>query len=259
MIKPVFFLGIVRSGTSFVGRLLTSNNDNVYITHESDIIWILYNLYKLKTPLGEIQPCEIDSPQAMGDTIKKSRRFLETFEEHTPFELYEMCQRELMKNGTHWQRETREDTIYLGDKKPTQQSEPEIFKWTEENLPEPKYIHLIRHPQDFLGSTTTFGKTAKLWGDTNKEIIDFWTKTQKNVIEMKKQIPDRVITMKYENICREPKKNLGIIYRFLDVPYNDVDPGGVRGASIHENIKLDFDLSEEFLEVIDELGYEVRQ
>jgi hypothetical protein len=255
MIKPVFFLGIVRSGSTFVGDLLTKNNSNVYITHESDIIWILYNLYELKTPVDDIEKYQWDSLQAMGDTLKRCKHELKKWKDHTPTELYEICQRLIMNSGTSWQRLVRGDTIYLGDKKPTQQSDPAIFKWTEENIidPKPKYIHLIRHPNDFLESTLHFGKTVKLWGDTNNEIMEFWVKKQQETLELTKDIPERAITVKYETICEFPKVDLEKIYKFLGVPLEGSTPSGVKKASFYE--KADFDYPKGYVELLEKFEY----
>lgn len=255
MVKSVFFLGIVRSGTSFLGRLLTSNSENVYITHESDIIWILYNLYELGTPLDEIVKYRYDSQQAMGDTIKKCKLILQqwknhssanlyklTGECHSPASLYEECQHNIMSRGTQWQPIKRSNTIYLGDKKPTQQSDPAIFKWTEKNFidPKPKYIHLIRHPNDFLESTLHFGRMKNIYGDTNNEIMEFWVKKQQDTLKLIKDIPERVITVKYEDVCESPIEELHRIYNFLDLPVENPSSSGVKPASIYKKAEYDY-------------------
>jgi hypothetical protein len=255
MKQPVFFLGIVRSGTSFMGQLLTSNNSNVYITHESDIIWILYSLYELGLSVSEIEHYKWDGPSAMKVTIDQCKNQLHNWKNCTPAKLYDICQHILMKNGTRWQKIQRTKTICLGDKKPMQQSDPDIFKWTEENFtdPKPKYIHLLRHPNDFLGSTLHFGKTAKLWGETNNEIMNFWVKTQRNVLKLTKDIPERVITVKYEDVCEYPRVELERIYEFLDVPVEDIAPTGVRRASSYE--KIDYDCPRGYITLMKKFKY----
>jgi len=255
--KSVFFLGMVRSGTSFLGRTLTVNSEDVYITHESDIVWILYNLYKLKNAPHEIKAYKWDDFSGTGHTLSECAAILQNYKNLSPTELFEQVQNELMTKGTVWQKINRDKTIYAGDKKPMQQSDLRIFEWCEKNIIEPKYIHLVRHPRDFLGSTKAFGKTRTLWGDNDADILKVWTKVQRAVMKIKKQIPDRVITIKYEDVCENTIQELNKIYTFLGVPERVYYNGEkIHQPTVYSDDLLDLEWPYGFKKLIKEFGYE---
>ena len=214
MTKTFFITGNKRSGTSQLVRLLNLH-PRVFISHESDIIWILYRFYNH-------QPFEAypeDGPRGMEYTLQKCGHLLD--KDKSPAENFFTVQKSLMRQGSPWLVPVeKENLLWVGDKKPFQYSDPELTNFILDFFPETRFIHLIRHPFAVAASAEKFNKTpdGDFWkGITPEEAVKKWAYNEKRVLDLKRSSKTNVLDVRYEDLCRNTEKELSRIFAFLDL------------------------------------------
>jgi len=107
-----------------------------------------------------------------------------------------------------------------------------ILEYLNENFPDLKYIHVIRHGLDMAFSTNR--NQLYNWGfyfDINaikhslpKASLKYWIKANKFAIHLcKKLVPDRFFLLYFDNLCIEPKASVKELSNFLKVEEIDLD------------------------------------
>jgi len=264
----LFFIGNKRSGTTILAKTLNIH-PNIHITHESDIIWILYNLYN-----GiEFEYYPKDEPHSTVVTLETCRNIMDHYKEMTPLGCYERCQHHLMAQGTKWMPSTEKKPLILGDKKPNQQSEPLVNDWLHKHFPNTRYVHIVRHPFDFLNSVPRLPKEFDLglrYGSSKCEdpykILEAWAYFEDLAIREKEKGRFPVHTVRFEDFCHSPAQNLKKIWRFtgLEIPEDlqrrieENDRFGIREKGLHKDSmgnRFDLDIPENVRKIMDIYGY----
>jgi hypothetical protein len=217
MMGTIFFTGNKRSGTSQLVRLLNLH-PRLFISHESDAMWILYQFFR-DEPFASHR---WDSPRGMDITIGQCGHILT--KAASPQENFFALQHCMMTKGNPWLPPmAKKELLWIGDKKPFQQTDPELLAFTLEMFPDARFIHMVRHPFAVAESSDRFNKTldGDFWIDlTPEEKVAKWTFHEKTVEELKRSQKTRVIDVRYEDLCKEPARELTRIFCFLDL---DID------------------------------------
>lgn len=214
--KTFFISGNKRSGSTFLVKLLNLH-PQLFITHESDIIWILYHFHK-DIPLV---PYPYDSPPGMEFTLNKYGHLLD--KNKTPIENYVTIQRCALRDGRTnvFPPMEKPNLLWIGDKKPFQYADPVLVQYISDIFPVCKFIHLVRHPFAVARSAKDFG--SYIWDKMSLvDIVERWTMHEKQVLELKMKFPASFIDVRYEDLCRNIEKELTRIFLFLDVYYDDI-------------------------------------
>jgi hypothetical protein len=219
VIRPLFLVGNKRSGSTFFGRFLSSH-PSVFITGESDVIWILYCSYVL----GGIRPYPFDDDFGMNATLARIGGMLDT--SLTPYENFLRIQQHLIRVG-HIKHgpAVRDQLAYIGDQKPFQQIDPSILPFIQEHFPGSKFIHLVRHPAAVASSAKRFGggTGGRIWGGmTLDEILKRWEMHEDWVIQARKGGLE-ILDVRYEDLLTRPRRSLRRICRYLELPCEDED------------------------------------
>lgn len=214
MPRPLFIVGNKRSGTSQLVRVLNLH-PNIFVAHESDIAWILYQFYH-NQPFAAHR---WDSDRGMRVTLAAAGHRLDRAA--TPRENFVNVQRAVMDQGTPWlPAQQKPDLRWIGDKKPMQHTDPELLKFLLAQLPEARFLHIVRHPFEVVSSSDRFNQTADgdFWqGLTPAEKLERWTFHEKQVRQLRQDFPERVHSLRFEDFCRNTKKELANIFKFLDL------------------------------------------
>lgn len=215
--RTVFITGNKRSGTSQLVKLLNLH-PRVFMSHESDIIWILYQFHN-DMPFAA-HPW--DSPRGMNTALKTCGLLLE--KNNGPEQNYFAFQQCLKENwNSRFPASAKKDVLWIGDKKPFQNADPKLTEFIFETLPDPHFIHLVRHPFAVAASSERFNRTpyGDFWkGLTPEEKVAQWTFHEKNVSELKRTKKAKVIDVKYEDLCRKTEDVMAEIFRFLGLEFD---------------------------------------
>ena len=211
MTKAVFIIGNKRSGSTQLMHLLNLH-PNIFISNESDILWILYRFHNNL----DIVPYQWDTPIGMNRTLEKHKDLLS--KDKTPFENFVTIQKAIMETGIgKIEPVHKKNLLWIGDQKPFQQIDPEILPFIKENFPDAKFIHLIRHPFPVVRSSQVF--IGQLWkGMSVDEILQRWTMHESWVQKNKNEV--HKLDVKYEDIISHTQREMVRMFEFLEVTYD---------------------------------------
>jgi hypothetical protein len=225
MIRPLFIIGNKRSGTSQLVRVLNLH-PQIFISHESDIAWILYQLHHDQPFRAHIW----DSDRGMSLTLEISRHLLRR--EASPLENFVAVQMAVMEKGNQWLPAQKKTGLkWIGDKKPMQHTDSELLKFLLLHFPEARFLHIVRHPFEVAASSDRFNQTpdGDFWlGLSSEEKVERWAFHEQQVLQLRKTLPDRVHSLRYEDLCRETEKELSRVFQFLQL---ELDPHTLREAA----------------------------
>jgi uncharacterized protein YjiS (DUF1127 family) len=111
-------------------------------------------------------------------------------------------------------------------------------------LPSAKFIHIIRDPRAAISSIV--GIKATQFKAYNRKRMGRgdalglgknWVKYTQRVQELLESLPNNILQVQYEEVCRNQEKNLNCIADFISVPYSIVTPKNNKlkvGTNEHE-------------------------
>jgi Sulfotransferase family len=225
VIRPLFIIGNKRSGTSQLVRLLNLH-PRVFVSHESDIVWAL-DQFSRERPF-QAHPWDSDrglrhTLEICGDLFRRERGARENFM---------AIQQRLMEAGTPFLPPQKKAGLdWIGDKKPFQHTDPQLLAFILEHFPDAHFLHIVRHPFEVAMSSARFNETANgdFWlGLSLEEKVARWTFHEQQVLRLRGKLPDRVHSLRYEDLCRRTEEELARVFQFLDLT---ADPAALREAA----------------------------
>ena len=234
MSKQLFIIGNKRSGTSLLVQLLNIHPE-IFISHESDIIWILYQCrdglpkhfacYKLDGCAGMIATLEAYSHVINSNVTNElipshMERLRNTF-----FDVESMLKH--MGSPIQPSYPDKGELQWVGDKKPTQQCDPLIRPFIYDLFPDVHFIHIVRHPYAVVSSKILYrgrnqpDMVPAFWREDAPTILRYWARHEQWVLDTKQEMSDNVLTVRLEDLAARPEDELKTIASFLDV---DVAP-----------------------------------
>jgi hypothetical protein len=190
-------MGNKRSGTTLLVNLLNSH-PQAYVTHESDIMWILFQARN--GPPGDFKPHPLDAPIGMELTLRQCGDILDEalvgeLSTEQIRSVFHRVQTHLMEahekrkksafRWLWWKVHSRgqklslrllwiagarlrkdhftgsdETLLWVGDKKHAQHLDPDLRPSFKTHFPEARYIHIVRHPRGVVASTL---EAARSW------------------------------------------------------------------------------------------------
>lgn len=217
---PIFFIiGRPRSGTTMLRTLLDANK-YTSIPLESTVIISLYLKFRSVKFWNEeqlikfyhsifVQP-KIDSWTINKDQLKKD--ILELGQDATFQRLIKL----IYLNYTSFFE--KEKILILGDKNPVYSYFVGYFKILLELFPNSKVIHLTRDYRDHYLSM------QKIDFETLNHISMVcyrWKYSFNKVTEIMKNIPDQYYFIRYEDLVKNPKKEMTSICNFLQIDFHE--------------------------------------
>jgi hypothetical protein len=224
MAKPLLLIGNKRSGTTLLVNML-NEHPAVCVTHESDVVWILYQA-RLQTPaVFECFPW--DAPRGMNAVLAAFGDSLELLRSDSRdsqiAETFDVLQRRVIEEGTgvHVPLKNAAGLRWIGDKKPVQHAFPAINDFIREHFSDAHFIHLIRHPQatvaSHLEAARTWPVVPAFWRASAGEVLDQWCTHEEWVLGIKQAVPDRVHSLRLEDLCRQPVREMDRLLEFLEL------------------------------------------
>ncbi|HKR21332.1 MAG TPA: sulfotransferase [Pyrinomonadaceae bacterium] len=246
-------MGNKRSGTTLVTDLLNSH-PNVFVSHEADIAWILFQARNGRPAHYETHP--LDSRLMLDSTLKSCRRILRQTLSNEPghieiVEAFYRCETRLMHEYLKpsikqrlkrvakivGKRPTlsrvlralrqnpellhKDDLVWIGDKKHAQHLDPAVREFLQQQFPEARYIHVIRHPRSVVASTVeaarTWSETPEYFTGVTEQILEQWAIHEEWVLQAKQQDDSAILTVKLEDLWSDSVTTMTEVLRFLDL------------------------------------------
>jgi hypothetical protein len=231
--EPLLIMGSKRSGSTFLVNVL-NQHPQVFVTHESDVVWILYQIYRDVPDRFHSHP--LDEGKGMSATLDECDEILRSIPSGTSDKevivrtFYRMLEhinehgRGKRDQPRRWDYpQNKKDLAWIGDKKPVQYSDPEIQSFLNDLFPEARYIHLIRDPRAVVASMTEAAQTwgsqsvPEYWKKTSQQVLDSWVTQEEWVLQVKSRLPNRIHTIRLEDLAQEPDRVVSETFGFLDL------------------------------------------
>ncbi|HVG46445.1 MAG TPA: sulfotransferase [Longimicrobium sp.] len=250
--RPLFIVGSKRSGSTLMANLLNAHPE-VFVSHESDILWILYQARD--GPPARYVRHPLDSELMMSSTVRSCRRILgslgdppsagqivEAFHRvqarlmdeyfHPPLE--QRIKRAVLKAGKDrsprnlWRAFRQQAALpgkrslaWTGDKKHAQYLDPDLQPFIRAHFPDARFVHVVRDPRGMVASTLEAARRWKVMPDyfrgTAEEILERWAVTEEWALRMKETAGDAMITVRLEDLWKDPFAISTRILGFLDL------------------------------------------
>jgi hypothetical protein len=111
----------------------------------------------------------------------------------------------------------------IGDKKPVQQSAPELMTFTLSHWPTARFLHIPRHPTAVVNSmmdkVATQNPNMHKWRGNTQELIEFWVRNEQRVIDLKAARTIPILTVPFHLLVTEADVCWQRILEFLELPY----------------------------------------
>ncbi len=215
MIRPVFIVGNKRSGTSQLVRVLNLH-PQVFISHESDIIWALYRFSRNEPFVAH----PWDSDRGLRHTLETCGDLFRR--DQTPRENFLAVQQRLMEAGTPFlPPQQKTELRWIGDKKPFQHTDPQLLAFLLEHFPDAHFLHIVRHPFAVAMSSERFNETRNgdFWlGLSLEEKVERWTFHEQQVLSLREREAARVHSLRYEDLCAQTAEELARVFQFFELP-----------------------------------------
>jgi hypothetical protein len=222
-------VGNKRSGSTLLVNML-NEHPGVCITHESDIIWTLYQC-RHGMP-RQFRSFEFDAPRGMDALLQAFGPMIDELLPATPSRaqltkaFFEIQQR-VIEQGTavHVPLKSAQRLKWIGDKKPVQHASPEIRDFILNNFKDARFVHIVRHPAAVVASqqeaARTWPVTPLYWQGRAEEVLERWRVQEDWVLELTGSYPQRTHTIRLEDLCDQPAELMDGLFAFLDLEMCD--------------------------------------
>lgn len=198
---------------------LLNLHENIYISNESDLVWILYQLFNNQEP----KPYKWDA--AKGFHLTRGTYLDKLNPNSSVEENFISILKHMMKDGFNSiDPMNKKDVTCFGDQKMFQHADPDVMPFILKNFAEPKFIHLIRHPYHVVRSSLKFAEETGAKSDDNiwrnmsiTQIEERWVMHEKWVLDAKAKYKINCIDVLYEDLVLNTATELRRINRFLGV------------------------------------------
>ncbi len=224
-------MGNKRSGSTLMVNLLNLH-PRVFVTHESDIVWILHQASR--GLLHEARCHPLDGPRGMESTLEICRDIAEAAVGHDPSveqvtRAFLQVQEHIMRHGSAMDKPAhKNDLAWIGDKKPVQHSDPQLRPFLRTHFPEARYVHLVRNPRHVVASMAKAAKTWKVvpeyWKGTPEDLLERWAIQEEWVLAAKSEPGAMIHTLRMEDLCQRPVDEMAAVFTFLDLEMPDGAP-----------------------------------
>lgn len=217
---PVFIVGYPRSGTTLLQGLLVTQ-PNLYSLPETHYFNVIEKEISVDDN-GNILPTCLDT---VFEKIREKMEF--QFHEEEKTTIYRLTEAKKCTSKTLFEFIVAH-FLYPRRKKTDL---PTAFRWIEKTpyhanflkriflfYPRVQILHIVRHPVPAVYSRKRnfpYNKETPV-----SKLAAHWNNIQQNVEDFKEHSPGTVHTLRYEDLVKDPRKELETITAFLNIPFN---------------------------------------
>ena len=199
--RPVFIIGVFRSGTTLL-RYALDSHPSLAIPPESDFLVSLRDVVAAPRSIAGLDSLGFDRDHV----VSRCQEFAEYF-----FANYAKT-----KGKPRW-----------GDKSPLY---VEQLDWISELFPDAQFVHIFRHPLDQIHSFTAGGRQpmvpipgefTAVDEDVRIQSARWWKSQVEGQLRHLEGAGDRSIAVCYGHLCSDPESTLRRILDFLGEPWDE--------------------------------------
>jgi len=126
----------------------------------------------------------------------------------------------------------KDHLLWIGDKKPVQQVDPDIQSFLHAQFPDALYLHLIRHPRAVVASMAAAGAgwgRVQYWQGSIETILERWAIHEGWVLQAKKNSP--VMTVRFEDLTEKPSQVMSEVFDFLGLTLDAATADEMMGST----------------------------
>lgn len=216
--NPIFVVGFTRSGTTLLQSLIATQ-ENIYTFPETHFFCEYLNQY-LQLKDGII------SKECLDDFFKKAREFSGLDIDWYEIDYFKMlADKGMLTDKMFFENIVKHHLIKQVDYK-----EISGITWLEKTpyhgfvmekilqmYPESRFVSIIRHPLPTIYSTKKYIHP----NETYEFIANKWKRLVNQIEEFKIQHPEKIYSVKHEDLIREPNNVIKEVCRFLMVGFNE--------------------------------------
>jgi hypothetical protein len=223
--QPLFLIGNKRSGTSHLVDLLNLH-PRVFVSPESDIIWILYQAvrglpfrcYPWDGPVGMERTLQLCAGELGAELAGVAREAVA--------QRFFRVQGQLMRYASaDGGLPPKDGLAWIGDKKPVQHVDPEIRPFLRAHFPHARYIHLVRHPRAVVSSMLSAAASwarVEYWRGDASAVLERWAIHEEWALAAKDEDKLPVFTLRLEDLWEHPVRKMSELFGFLGL---EMPPG----------------------------------
>lgn len=188
---PLFVIGVPRSGTTMLARLL-NNHPSIVQTYETSVFLLFDNIIK-------------NAKRGFKAGILYGKEYQDLWSKHlnsVAKDVIESFYEKIL------QSESRDYVRYWGDKHPHHNA---CLPFIERLYPNALYIYIVRDPRDVACSISEMNKC------TFEQAFDVWKKISQDYEKFQITCSDRLYSIKYEHIVKNYEEAIGQIMNWLDL------------------------------------------
>lgn len=221
--RPLFLMGNKRSGSTLLVNLLNAH-PRIFVTHESDIVWILYRASIGELGDGECHP--LDASRGMESTLAHCGEIIgsvdQTSDRDAIIDAFYRVQEHINRHGSDMdKRLAKVDVAWTGDKKPVQHCDPGLRGFLREHFPSARYLHVARDPKGVVASMMRAAESWKVvpdyWKGTAFGLLERWAIHEAWALEVAEEDSTPVHRLRLEDLCARPIETMERVFEFLDV------------------------------------------
>jgi len=214
--QPVFIIGMPRSGTTLLEQILGAHPDIGTMGEDELLGYLIKNFSYIESPAQKPYPLRFNAPH----------------NQYMPAEdIAERYVNYLKRN-------------YPDKKRVTNKAISNFFwfPFIKLTMPDARFIHIERNPVDCCLSTYTkfFQDEQQPYSYDLTELGHYYAWYKDLMNHWNTLFPDDILNLKYENLVDDPKANLELICKHLDIPFSEEclnyekGTGTVRTASVSQ-------------------------
>ncbi len=206
--KPFFFVGNRRSGTSMFTMVLNEHN-NIYMSLEADSLWYIHTEGANTIPPDDLVHMSDYVPRrvANADQYLQYDQLIGTPRAKFFQDILHIKEHGVYGRQDPYPEKLDEDILWIGEKKPGVASNPAMRDWMIDNFPDARYLHLVRDPRYVIGSMARLG-----WANGNIEFLtELWVELEDQAHEF------NCLRLKFEEVSKDPFWALANVAEYLDL------------------------------------------
>ena len=203
MRQPFFVVGLMRSGTTLLYRLLV-DHPRIALTNEARVVDFLAQCCRhAAVPFLDVEECDFIAPVELHGLVQAEHTdlFAEVFRKHAVAALEEFYARRFAgKQFTHW-----------GEKLPSAQAAIEL----QSVYPHARYVILVRDPRDGWCSFDDYREREQVPPALLEHTPERYGRTWTNVHANLEKYLEHRLSVRYEDLVRAPRRVVGEVLDFL--------------------------------------------